>query len=320
MNKQGYYITPTELSSVVNRTVTGVLKSFKNKEEAIVNLNSRRVGIQQIAVKEYLKSFGFSYDKRIISHINLRGGISKTTASINLATRAYQYGFSTVLVDLDSQASATRNLGIDLTNNHPVFLDLWQDNTKINDSIIQIQENFSLIPSSLDNGLLDSSLSQKPALLKSAVKKLCDTLYSMGFDLIVIDCPPSLGAAVVSTICAADYIVIPVGSDPDSIHGLRLCVNEIQSISSTFGIQEPQFKILFSRYDGREQLSFKILSSLAQDPAYQDKLLPGFIRTSSSVPKASHSRTPIFKEHKKSTAREDYDMYVREILDIKIKE
>ena len=73
---------------------------------------------------------------------------------------------------------------------------------------------------------------------------------------------------------------------------------------------------MFSKYDGREQLSFKTLSALAQDKSLKGKLLPGFIRTSSAIPKSSHNRTPIFKEHRKSTAREDYDMYAREILNI----
>ena len=76
----------------------------------------------------------------------------------------------------------------------------------------------------------------------------------------------------------------------------------------------PEIKILFSKYDGREKLSIDTLAEIAQNEDYTKLLLPCFIRTSSEIPKASKEKRTVFASQKKSTAREDYDMYTRELL------
>lgn len=308
---QKYLLTPTELASVVGKSVPGVSKAFKDFET--VELAGRRVGLPPELVRQYLEKEGVNYSFRTISHLNLRGGIGKTTASTTLATRAVQYGHRVVLLDLDSQGSASLNFNIIPNENDPVFIDVWQDQRKLKDALVKIEEHLFILPSSLNNGLLDSALS-KPSDQKAAVKSVCRELQKLGFTLVIIDCPPSLGAAIVSTICASDTIVIPVGSDIFSTRGLKLTLEEIQSVCSTFNVAIPETRILFSKYDGREKLSISTLTELAQDPVYSKLLLPCFIRTSSELPKVTKDRETVFSRLKKSTAREDYDMYARQIL------
>lgn len=305
-----YILTPTELAEVVGKTMAGVGKAFKDKQT--VSLLGRRVGLPSNVVQDYLKKEGADFSFKVIAHLNLRGGISKTTASISLASRAYQYGHKVAILDLDSQASASLAFNITGENN-PVFINIWQQPEKIKKALVDIEDGFSILPSSLNNGLLDSALA-KPIDQKNAVSGICKELKNLGYTLVIIDCSPSLGAAVVSTICAADIISIPVGSDVFSIRGLRLTVSEIKSICSAFGLKQPEIKILFSKYDGREKLSLSTLSELAKDEEYSQLLLPCFIRTSSELPKATKNKETVFATLKKSTAREDYDMYTREIL------
>lgn len=306
-----YLLTPTELASVVGKSVAGVSKAFKDLET--VELAGRRVGLPPESVRRYLEKEGVSYKFKTLSHLNLRGGIGKTTSSTSLATRAVQYGHRVALLDLDSQGSASLNFNIIPNEDDPVFIDVWQDPRKLKNALIKIEEHLSILPSSLNNGLLDSTLS-KPSDQKTAVKSICRELEKLGFTLVIIDCPPSLGAAIVSTICASDVIVIPVGSDIFSTRGLKLTIEEIQSVCSTFNIEIPEIRILFSKYDGREKLSITTLTELAQDPIYSKLLLPCFIRTSSELPKVTKDKETIFARLKKTTAREDYDTYARQIL------
>jgi chromosome partitioning protein len=179
-----------------------------------------------------------------------------------------------------------------------------------------IRENLALLPSSLENALLDASLIN-PGSQKKAVKGVCDALTECGYDTIIIDCPPSLGIAVISTICAVDVVVIPVGSDAFSVRGLEITLNEIASIRDTFGLPMPEIRILFSRHDRREKVSGDMLDSLRRRYAYLPLTVIG---TSSEFSKALAAGKTVFSSFRKSQARDDYDRYVRDILGIGISE
>ncbi|MEO5969123.1 MAG: ParA family protein [Bdellovibrionia bacterium] len=307
-----YILTPTELAGAIGKTNAWVSKVFK--EIDTVSLPGRRVGLPPDSVRAYLnEKEGVDYSFKVISHLNLRGGIGKTTASTTLATRAAQYGHKVALLDLDSQGSASLNFNIIPGHEDPVFIDIWPSPKTVNDALVKVDTNLYVLPSSLDNGLLDSSLS-KPADQKTAVQSVCKELKKLGFTLVIIDCPPSLGSAIVSTICASDTIVVPVGSDIFSTRGLKLTFDEIHSVCETFNVPIPDIKILFSRYDGREKLSLTTLSEIARDPAYSKSLLPCFIRTSSELPKVTKNKETVFATMKRTTAREDYDTYSRYVL------
>ncbi len=308
-----YILSPTELAAVVNKSLPAITKSFKDQA---IRLMSRRSGLPPDLVREYLEKEGINYSFRVISHLNLRGGCSKTTATISLATRAKQYGHKVAILDLDSQASASLAFKIIANENQPVFLDIYDEPNKIKEALLEIEPNLFILPSSLNNGLLDAALANKPTIQKTAVAAVCNELKKLGFTLVVIDCSPSLSASVISTICASSTVVIPVASDVFSRRGLELTLDEVESICETFGLPTPELKILFSKYDGREKLSIDALSELAKDPKYSQILLPCFIRTSSELPKAAKTGETVFSTFKKNSAREDYDMYTREILDM----
>lgn len=308
-----YLLTSSELAKTVGKTVPAISRYFKPHIQAMAG---KRAGIPPESVRSYLEPLGLSYDFKVVSHLNLRGGCGKTTASVSLATRAKQYGHNVCILDLDSQASATLTFGITAESDQPVFLDIYDSPKKVSDILIEIEPSLSILPSSLNNGLLDSILAGKLSLIKNAVSNVCQELKNLGFTLVVIDCSPSLSAGVVSTICASDMIVIPVASDVFSRRGLELTIDEIKTICGTFNMPEPKIKILFSKYDGREKISIDSIRDLAQDPELANYLMPCLIRTCSELPKAAKNCETIFGNFKKSSAREDYDIYAREILEL----
>lgn len=307
-----YILTPSELAHVVGKSLPAISKHFRDQT---IPLLGRRAGLHPDHVKEYLKKEGVDYSFRVISHLNLRGGCGKTTAAVTLATRAKQYGHKVCILDLDSQASATLTFNIVANPGQPVFVDVFDDpKKKVKKALIEVDPHLSILPSSLNNGLLDAQFSHKPATVRNAVDDVCKELKDLGFTMVIIDCSPSLSACVISTICASDLIVIPVGSDVFSRRGLELTLSEIKSICKAFNISMPKIKILFAKYDTREKMSIEALSELAQDSSFSKYLLSGFIRTCSELPKASKNNQTIFANFKQSTARDDYDTYARQIL------
>lgn len=313
-----YALSPTELAELVKKNRPAVSMHFREKT---IPMGGKRTGIHPADINQYLKKRGMDYNFKVISHLNLRGGCGKTTAAVSLATRAKQYGHNVCILDLDSQASATLTFNIVAEDDQMVFFDVYEDPKKVKKALVEIEPNLSILPSSLNNGVLDSHFSSKPKRIKTSVKNTCEELKNLGFTLVIIDCSPSLSGAVISTICASDVIVIPVGSDVFSRRGLELTINEVKNICETFSLPLPKLKILFSKYDGRENISIEALSELNQDKYFSKLLLPCFIRTSSELPKAAKNGETIFASFKRNTARDDYDMYARAILGLdKIKE
>ncbi len=268
--------------------------------------------LSPVQVRTLFESFEFVYPQKRIAFINLKGGVGKTTSAISLATRAAQYGFKTCLLDLDSQASATLAFDVEPAADDPIFYDVWQNpDEMLPGSLLQVQENLFLLASALENALLEMSL-VNPTAQKNAMAKVCDTLEKHGFDCCIIDCPPSLGTAVISSICAARTVVVPLGSDAFSFRGLDLTIKEIDAICSTFGLERPAVQPLLTRMDKRYKQTDTAWQRLHDQ--YGTLGEPLAIRTSSELSKALENRQTVFASNQKSNAREDYDAFARNVL------
>ncbi|MGD0282894.1 MAG: ParA family protein [Dissulfurispiraceae bacterium] len=302
-------LTAAELAGLVGKRSGDIARLFNKRD--LHRLSSNRKGIPPRLVREYLISLGFSYNFSVVAHINLRGGIGKTTSTISAASRACQYGFKTCILDMDPQGSSSLAFDVLPGREDPIFYDVWQKPSEmVMGSLKKIGDYLYILPSSLENALLDSSLIN-PSSQKKAARGVCDELRANGFDLVVIDCPPSLGIAVISSICAADTIVVPVCSDAFSFKGLELTLNEITSICDTFHLEKPVIRVLFTKFDRRVKISHDALGCFRSD--YSDYFIPDVIRTSTEFSKALAMKETIFASPKKNLAREDYDRYVRHI-------
>jgi len=306
-----YILTLDELVSFAGPSVVRNIPP-----QSMCRLPRNRNAVPPAVVRETLEPLGVDYSFRVVCHINLRGGIGKTTASISLATRAAQYGFRTCVLDLDPQGSASLAFDRMAEEDDPIFYDVWQKpEESLMGALSEIQENLFILPSSLENGLLDASL-VNPVSQKNAVRGVCEQLRREGFDLVVVDCPPTLGTAVISTICAADTIVVPVGSDAFSLKGIELTLRECEAICQAFGLELPKLHVLYSRLDLREKISTDSLNALRERyPAY---LLSTLIRTSSEFAKALRRSVTVFAGQRASKARHDYDAYTREVLGLTV--
>lgn len=268
------------------------------------------------AVRTLLGKRGVDYSSRVIGTVNLRGGIGKTTCTVTLASRAAQYGFKTCILDLDAQGSASLAFDMMPEEDDPIFYDVWQKPAEmVMGSLKRIDDSLYILPSSLENGLLDVSLTN-PAAQKKAVGGVCRELQRHGFDLVAIDCPPSLAAAVISTICAADLLVIPLWNDTFSFKGLDLTLDEIDSICDTFNLEPPEIKLLYSRHDKREMLAARALTRLQGE--YAHLFVPTIIPTSTELSRALARKETIFATRRSSPVKTAYDAFIRNILKLEI--
>ncbi|MGK5090750.1 ParA family protein [Deltaproteobacteria bacterium TL4] len=312
-NTPQYLLTLEEMAQLLNCSSTKLSKKLKIKLSS--ESSSNKITLTPQVVKQHLQQCGYPYAFRIIANINLRGGIGKTTCTITTASRAAQYGFKTCILDLDAQGSTSHAFDQTPDEEEPIFYDIWQKPAEqVMGAVKQVDEFLYILPSSLQNALLDMSLSS-PAAQKNAVRQVCEELRKNHFDLILIDCPPSLGAAVISSICAATMIVIPVWGDPFSFKGADLTLQELNSICETFGLPIPKIKLLFSRYDKREKIAAETLERL--QTIYKDYFIPTIIRTSTEFSKALQRQETIFASNLKNVAKDDYDAFVRELLGLK---
>ncbi|MDM8551313.1 ParA family protein [Desulfobacterales bacterium HSG2] len=306
-----HILTANELISLTGHQKAGdILKSFDKKD--LLKMPGGKWGIPAQTVKAYFSERGVDYSFKVVAHINLKGGTGKTTSTISAAVRAMQYGFRTCILDMDPQGNASLAFDRIPEEDDPIFCDVWQNPAEmIMGSLRAIEENLHILPSSLENSLLDVQL-MNPALQKHAVRGVCDELKKKGFDLVIIDCPPSLGTAVISTICAADVVVIPLCSDIFSMKGAKLTLSEISSICEAFHLEPPVTDILYTKFDKRVKTSVNALHQISSE--YQEFLIPVPIRTSAEFSKAIEKKKTVFALKGKSSAKEDYDKYVRYLL------
>ena len=213
---------------------------------------------------------------------------------------------------MDAQANSTVAFNKVPDEEDPIFCDVWQNPEEmVMGSIRPITDGLHILPSSLENSLLDVNLIN-PGSQKKAVHGVCEVIKNNGFDLIMIDCPPSLGTAVISAICGADIIVIPTCCDEFSLKGLDFTLNEIESICDTFNLKKPEIHILLTQFDKRLNISTNAVEKISS--RYPKYHVPFPIRISSLYSKMLEEKKTVFALTGKCRAKTDYDRYVRFLL------
>lgn len=305
-------ISTDEFAGISDIPKDDLLKTFE--VETLIKMPGGKRGIPPQLLRAYLSKKGVDYSFKVIAHINLKGGTGKTTSTISAATRAAQYGFNTCILDMDSQANASLAFDRMPDEDDPIFSDIWQNPTEmVMGSLRRIDDHLYILPSSLENSLLDINLIN-PGSQKNAVRGVCEVIGTNGFDLVMIDCPPSLGTAVISTICAADILIVPVCSDPFSIKGLEFTLREVVSICETFHLEKPKVYILLTKFDKRLAISTNAFNRISD--TYPESLIPFPMRTSSEYSKMLEKNQTVFAWTGKSRAKNDYDRYVRYLLEL----
>jgi chromosome partitioning protein len=265
---------------------------------------------------------------KTIASINQKGGVGKTSTTVNLGYSLAKRGFKTLLIDLDPQGQTT--LIYDDVASNKSFVDLLfmppsaLSSLRIDHLIIKANDsesgdinNLFLIPSNIKLAMASEQIGariRREKILVNHIKKLKD------FDFVIIDCPPTLGLLSINAIEAADHFLIPVNYSRYATEGMRDLLNVIAEIKEwgSFSLSdsyELPYWILRNARDSRNGITNRAIEQTFANPLYAKHVLKTIIRKTEAINQAQMKEQPVFISDPHSPAVEDFEALTTELLE-----
>lgn len=250
--------------------------------------------------------------KKVIAIINQKGGVGKTTTSINLACGMAQSGQKILLVDLDPQGHSTLGMGKAELYEFTVQ-DILLNKKQINEVIIDTEvDNLFMVPA-------DPHLDKAEQLLipeyfrELRLQKALDDLK--GFDYVIIDCRPTLGTLTVNALYASNFIIVPTDMGRYSLEGFADLIETVDSIKPEFLKNKNEFmRILLTMYDSRETIVNDWVTDQLEN--YQDMICSTRIRKITGLKQAQIAETPVMLFAPNNAGAKDYMRLTQELLEL----
>ena len=249
---------------------------------------------------------------KIIAVLNHKGGVGKTTTTINLAAALQQKKKRVLAIDMDGQANLTESFGLSIEEERTVYGAMKGEYPL---PLVKTAGGLSVVPACLDLSAAESELINEPGrelILKGLIAKLPE---SQKFDYILIDCPPSLGLLTLNALTAADYLIIPVQAQFLAMRGMAKLMNVIATVRERLNPNLGIGGIVITQFDRRKTLN-KSVSELIND-SFCDKVFKTVIRDNVALAEAPIKGKNIFEYNKNSNGAKDYMSLAQEALKLK---
>jgi len=247
---------------------------------------------------------------QIIALANQKGGVGKTTTSVNLGAALAQAGKRVLLVDIDAQGNATSGVGIAKSSISKDIYDVLVNEEPIADVILHTKhQNLDIVPATIQLSGAEIELTAQIARetrLLDAIKTIQDQ-----YDFILVDCPPSLGLLTINAFTASNSILIPVQSEYYALEGLSQLLNTIQLVRKHFN---PNLKIegvLLTMYDARTNLGKQVNEEVKK--YFKDNVYKTIIPRNVRLSEAPSHGLPIMDYDPKSTGAKVYSQLAKEV-------
>ncbi|KAA6348469.1 Sporulation initiation inhibitor protein Soj [termite gut metagenome] len=247
--------------------------------------------------------------KKVISIINHKGGVGKTTSAVNIGAGLNVLGKKVLLIDFDPQANLTINLGLDTTGSNNIYGALRGEYLL---PIVNYKENIDVVCSTLDLSVAEMELNQEPAR-ESILKRLIAPVLDK-YDYIAIDCPPSLGLLTLNALTASQLTIIPIELSNFAIVGMTKLFEVISKVRERINPELENYRILMTRTDKRQAIHKELSEYLLKK--FNENIFQTEIRSNVKILESQMEKKDIFSFDKNSKGAIDYMNLCNEIIHI----
>ena len=248
---------------------------------------------------------------RIIAIANQKGGVGKTTTSINLSACIAAKGKKVLVIDIDPQGNTTSGYGIEKNELENTIYELILGDCSIENCILkEVYPNISILPSNVNLAAAEIELigvEKKEYILKNEVDWVKDR-----YDFIIIDCPPSLSLLTVNAMTTADSVLVPIQCEYYALEGLSQLIHTVNLVKERLNPDLDMDGVVFTMYDSRTNLSNQVVDNVKSNLKQKvyDTLIPRNIR----LAEAPSYGQPINVYDPKSAGAESYMALAEEVI------
>ncbi|MGL4954649.1 MAG: ParA family protein [Cetobacterium sp.] len=244
---------------------------------------------------------------KIISLINQKGGVAKTTSTLSLASALSKLQKKVLVIDIDPQGNATTGAGIDKTELKATTFDLLLRSNPIEECITN-NGVYDIVGTTIELASAEYEMFNRFLRESLLRKKLQD---KKNYDFILIDCPPSLSLLTINALVASNEVLIPVAPEPFALEGISQLINtiiKIREINENLEIKS----VFITKFDQRKKTNIEIKEGL--EKMFKDKLSKTIIRISSDIEKGQFINKDIYEYNPKCNAAIDYMNLAKELI------